>query len=80
MDVIDHFIGSHFLLISCALESIMFRLDFGGRDLSSVLKKVIKVNPETPEGRIVWPEEFWRFTFYYTVPFLYRFILIRLGI
>ena len=69
MDVIDHFIGSYFLLISCALESIMFRLDFGWERFVLSIKKATMVNPETPEGRIVWPEEFWRFTFYYTVPF-----------
>ena len=69
MDVIDHFIGSYFLLISCALESIMFRLDFGWERFVLSNKKATMVNPETPEGRIVWPEEFWRFTFYYTVPF-----------
>ena len=70
MDVIDHFIGSYFLLMSCAMEAIMFRLDFGWERYALSVKMATMGNPDTPEGRVVWPEAFWTFTFNYSAPFL----------
>ena len=76
MDVVDHFIGSYFLLMSCFLESIMFTLDFGWERLKASVKKATENNVETQGGRILWPEAFWNYSLKYSVPFLCASLLI----
>mmetsp|Transcript_16275 Transcript_16275/g.24522 ORF Transcript_16275/g.24522 Transcript_16275/m.24522 type:complete len:613 (+) Transcript_16275:137-1975(+) len=68
LDVIDHFVGSYFLLFSCFLESLAFAWDFGWPRFSAVIREATKGNVNTPNGRDIYPARFWQVCVCYIVP------------
>lgn len=66
LDVVDHFVGSWFLLFSCLLETIMFNVDFSWERYAALITKATVGNPNTPNGRTL--HQYWRITVMYVVP------------
>ena len=76
LDVIDHFVGAYFLLFSCFVESIMFRVDFGWDRFTSIILTATKGNPDTPTGRVIFAESFWKVCVCYIVPIATSVLLL----
>ena len=70
LDVVDHFVGTIFLLVIVFLESIMFKYDFGWQRLQYALMKATYGNPGTPEGRKLFPKWLCRVDLNLTVPLI----------
>lgn len=68
LDVIDHFVGTVFLLLVATTEAIMFIVDFGWERMEYCLKVATHGNPRTPEGRTLLPSVLCRIDFFCTVP------------
>jgi len=68
LDVVDHFVGSIFLLIVCFFEALILNVDFGWRRLALALKTATYGNKRTPNGRNVFPTYLCRFDLHGTVP------------
>eukprot|EP00929_Paragymnodinium_shiwhaense_P006286 TRINITY_DN10948_c0_g1_i1.p1 TRINITY_DN10948_c0_g1~~TRINITY_DN10948_c0_g1_i1.p1 ORF type:complete len:658 (-),score=60.11 TRINITY_DN10948_c0_g1_i1:529-2400(-) len=68
LDVVDHFVGSIFLLLGCFVEVLLFNLDFNFQRLAHSIKKATLGNPGFPDGRDVSPEIYWRICYYVTAP------------
>lgn len=67
LDVVDHFVGSMFLLFGCALEAIALRFGF---DFTRILQgiKTATATPELPGGRHVHFPGLWKFVMDWTMP------------
>lgn len=70
LDVVDHFVGSLFLLVVVFVESIILNVDFGWRRLAYSLKQATKGHPKFPEGREMFPKWWCRLDFHGTVPIM----------
>ena len=68
LDIVDHYVGSLFLLFIVFVESIMLNVDFGWKRLEYCLLKATYGNPETPKGRTLFPKWLCRFDLHVTVP------------
>ena len=68
LDIVDHYVGSLFLLFLVFVESIMLNVDFGWQRLEYSLLKATYGNAETPKGRSLFPKGLCRFDLHVTVP------------
>jgi SNF family Na+-dependent transporter len=70
LDVVDHFVGSIFLLFVVCAESIMFIKDFGWARMEYALAKATFGNLATPRGRTLLPQWLCHIDFHWTVPII----------
>jgi SNF family Na+-dependent transporter len=68
LSIVDHFVGSIFLLLVVSLEAIMLNVDFGWDRMNFALKKATYGNPRTPQGRSLLPSWLCRLDFHGTAP------------
>jgi hypothetical protein len=68
LSIVDHFVGSIFLLLVVSLEAIMFNVDFGWDRMNFALKRATYGNPQTPQGRSLLPSWLCRLDFHATAP------------
>jgi NSS family neurotransmitter:Na+ symporter len=83
LGVVDHYVGSIFLLLVASVESIMFLVDFGFDRMKHALQKATYGLAGIPQGRSLRPAWLWRFNFYIAgpvVPGLLGIYLISLDI
>jgi hypothetical protein len=68
LDVVDHFVGSVFLLLVAFVEAIMLNLDFGWQRLEYALMKATYGKKETPRGRALFPKWMCRLDLHVAIP------------
>ena len=68
LDVVDHFVGAWFLLLSCCIEAILINIDFGWDRFAMVIKTATFGNKNSPEGRDISTNPFWKVCALYVVP------------
>lgn len=56
LNVVEHYVGTSFLLFVVFLETVMLNINFGWKQLAFALHEATTVgNPSTPEGRTLFP-------------------------
>lgn len=68
LDVVDHFVGAWFILMSCCVESILFSLDFGWDRFAAIIKQATIGNKNSPEGRNISQYPYWKYCIMYIAP------------
>eukprot|EP00927_Polykrikos_kofoidii_P077384 TRINITY_DN74324_c0_g1_i1.p1 TRINITY_DN74324_c0_g1~~TRINITY_DN74324_c0_g1_i1.p1 ORF type:complete len:597 (-),score=79.06 TRINITY_DN74324_c0_g1_i1:83-1873(-) len=67
-DALDDFVGTVFLLFACCVESIILVNGYTFARAAHVLKNCTVGNPDTPNGRDVWPQAFWNVCITFVTP------------